>query len=82
MKTTVEIQDALLRSAREAARREGTTLRALLEEGLRQALRSREKGRTPAAFRFATFRGDGPAPGVRLEDWEQVRGLAYEGRGG
>jgi hypothetical protein len=35
MKTTVEIPDALAKAAREAASREGTTMRALIEEGLR-----------------------------------------------
>jgi hypothetical protein len=34
MKTTVEISDSLLREARKLARREGTTLRALVEQGL------------------------------------------------
>jgi hypothetical protein len=36
MRTTVEIFDALMRFARETAAREGTTVRALVEEGLRK----------------------------------------------
>ncbi len=35
MKTTVEIDDALLKAAKRAAVDEGTTLRTLIEEGLR-----------------------------------------------
>jgi hypothetical protein len=38
MKTTVDIQDQLLRRAKAEAKRGGTTLRALIEEGLRLVL--------------------------------------------
>jgi hypothetical protein len=38
MKTTVEIAEDLFARTREVAQREGTTLRALIEEGLQAAL--------------------------------------------
>ncbi len=38
MKTTIDINDELFRSARQRANETGTTFRALVEEGLRQVL--------------------------------------------
>ena len=79
MKTTIEIPDPLLAEARRIALRQGVTLRALVEEGLRRVLRERRA----AGFRLrrASFRGKGLQPGVREGGWERVRDLAYEGRG-
>lgn len=44
MRTTVDLPDALLRSARKRAAEEGTTLTALLSDGLRLRLSERERG--------------------------------------
>ena len=81
MKTTVEIADELLKSAKETAKRERTTLRGLIDEGLRTALAKRQR---PAEFRLrrASFGGRGLQPGIDEGSWEQVRELIYEGRGG
>lgn len=81
MKTTIEITDALLVEARRLAAREGITLRALVEQGLRQAIRERRK-RTEFSLRKATFRGEGLQPGVAERGWEHMRELVYQGRGG
>jgi hypothetical protein len=80
MKTTVEISDALLDEARRLAASSGTTVRALIEEGLRVVLNQRRQGR---AFRLrkASVAGQGVLPGVREGDWDQLRALAYEERG-
>ena len=45
MKTTIELPDDLLERGKAAARRENSTLKALIEEGLRMALRARKRGR-------------------------------------
>ena len=81
MKTTVDISDALLSEARKVAAREGTTVRALIEDGLRRALEGRRKQGGSFRLRKASVRGKGLQPGVREGSWEHVRDLAYEGRG-
>ena len=48
MKTTIEITDALLERARKIAQRDGTTVRALVEDGLRAVLKERASGPRPA----------------------------------
>jgi hypothetical protein len=74
MKTTMELSDALLEAAKRAARTRGTTLRALIEEGLRRVLRDTER---PPAFRLrrASFKGAGRDPDS--SSWDAVRDLIY-----
>ena len=80
MKTTIEISDPLLRQAKRIASRERTTVRALVEQGLRRELAERRRG---AGFRLrrVTFRGRGLQPGLDYS-WSRLSALAYEGRGG
>jgi hypothetical protein len=81
MKTTVEIPNTLLQQARKLASREDTTVRALVEEGLRHVIAVRSRA---GSFRLrkASFKGAGLQPGVAGDSWERIRALAYEGRGG
>jgi hypothetical protein len=81
MKTTVEISDALLREAKKLAARERTTVRMLIEQGLRLALEKRA-GARPFRLRKASFRGRGLTAEARALGWERLRELAYEERGG
>lgn len=81
MKTTVNISDPLLSAAKKLAAEERTTLRALIEEGLRRVLERRQR-RGPFQLRRASFRGQGLQPDVNEGQWERVRDLIYEGRGG
>lgn len=81
MKTTIEISDPLLVQARRFADREGLTLKAVLELGLRKVIG--EKGSLPAfQLRKASFKGKGLRPEFRDADWEVIREAAYSGRGG
>jgi len=76
MKTTLDISDPLLRDARRIATRDGTTLRALVEQGLRHIVAAK-KQRAPFHFRQITFRGRGLRPELREAGWERIRDLAY-----
>ena len=82
MKTTVEIPDSLLEEARKLAAREGTTLKALLEQGLRHVVTERRRRAGAFRLRKASFRGYGLQPGVAGSSWERIREMAYETRGG
>ena len=81
MKTTIHIPDSLLDEARKIANREQTTLKALIQEGLRKVIAEHRK---PARFRLrkASFKGQGLQPGFVDASWERIRDAAYEGRGG
>ncbi|MBA3373605.1 MAG: type II toxin-antitoxin system VapB family antitoxin [Euzebyaceae bacterium] len=59
MKTTLNLDDELLRRAKLRAAAKGTTLTALVEEGLRTVLVEPSR-RQPAELNFPIFRGEGP----------------------
>jgi hypothetical protein len=80
MKTTVEIPDSLLEEARKLASREGTTVRALVEEGLRRIVAERKQAPV-FRLRKASFKGGGLQPQAEGASWERIRDMAYEGRG-
>ena len=82
MKTTVEISDALLDDARKLAARERTTLRALVEQGLRQVVAERRKPKKPFKLRDGSFKGKGLSPEFADASWEEIRRAAYGDRGG
>ena len=76
MKTTIDIADDLLKRSQQLAKREGSTLRAVLEEGLRLVLKDRRTP-DPRPFRFPTF-GKGGLNAEFLEaDWEKIRTTIY-----
>lgn len=82
MKTTLDITESLLDDARKMARREGTTLRALVEQGLRRVLSEKNKPRPRFQLRRASFKGHGLHPEMQGASWEQILDKIYEGRGG
>lgn len=80
MKTTVELSDSLLRQAKRLAVKERTTVKALIERGLRLVVAHEKSGRA-FKLRRASFRGDGLAEGRSLEDWPAIRDAIYAERG-
>ena len=76
MKTTVEIADPLFRLAKQHCS-DAISMRELIEIGLRTALEP-QKENTPFRLKPFGFRGEGQI----VQDWETIRDMAYEGRGG
>jgi hypothetical protein len=80
MKTTVEIQSALLERARRHARRVGKPLRAIIEEGLRRVL---DAEREPEHYRLpdrSVGESGGPNP-LEALSWQDLRDQIYGGQG-
>lgn len=82
MKTTIDIADALLVEARELAERKQTTLKALVESGLRRVIDENSGAAKPFRLKKHTFKGEGLHPEVQDADWSEIRRRAYEGHGG
>lgn len=80
MKTTVEIAEDLFVRSRDVARREGTTLRALIEEGLQAVLDRRDR---QESYRWPDLSvgGQGLAPEIGEGTWELIRDRIYAGQG-
>jgi len=72
MKTTIEVSDALFATAKNVARERQTTLRALIEEGLRRVL-SESTHQAKPTFKLKDARVHGQEvllPNPR--DWQQL----------
>lgn len=80
MKTTIEIADPLMREARKVAADQGTTLRALVEQGLRRVIDER-KEKPPFKLQLVTSGGQGLRPELKNAGWDEIRDLIYEGHG-
>ena len=81
MKTTLEISDALLEEARQLAAHNGTTLRAMVEQGLRHVVAEAQRDR-PFRLRKVSFKGRGLSPEVADLSWDEIRDLSYGSRSG
>jgi hypothetical protein len=79
MKTTIDIADPLLREARKLAEHEGTTVRAIVERGLRLAV-AEARTKRPFKLRDASVGGEGLTPEFRDAGWEKVRDAIYDER--
>ena len=79
MRTTIELSAALLKRAKQLAARRGTTLRALVEEGLRKVLE--EKPGEPFVLPDLSYGEGGLVEGLDTSDWDRIRDRSYEDRG-
>lgn len=82
MKTTIDIADPLLEEAKAMARRDGVTLRELVERGLHLVLAQRDQPRF--VLEDGAFKGEGKGltPEAEAAGWDEIRAWIYEGRGG
>jgi hypothetical protein len=80
MKTTIDLSDGLLLRVKELARRDGRTMRDVLEEGLEMVLASKSS-RKAVKIAPVTFGGSGLSEEYRTASWDRIRAAAYEGRG-
>lgn len=78
VKTTIEISDAILEQVKTLAAREGTTVRALVEDGLRQILRDRRA--KPFRLRDASVGGEGLSKEFEGAGWDRFRDAAYRSK--
>ena len=76
MKTTIDIGDALFEEAQRLAARERTTLRALVEAGLRGVL-AKHSHREIFVLRDGSVEGAGMSPEFSDAGWERIRDAAY-----
>jgi Arc/MetJ family transcription regulator len=79
MRTTVDLPDELLREVQQVARAEGTTMRSLMEEGLR-AMLARHLAAARFSLRDASVPGEGVSAQYADATWAQLREAAYGDR--
>lgn len=77
METVLDISDDLLREAEEKAARDGTTLVALVEQGLQTVLKVPEKAE-PYRLEIKPFRGNGLQPGIKSLHWDDIGHIVYD----
>lgn len=78
MRTTVSIDDHVLRQAKQAAAAEGRTLSDLVTESLRERM-ARRTAAAPRRVRLPTSGGGGVLPGVDLYNNAAVRDIMDAG---
>lgn len=77
----MDISDPLFSRARELARKRNSTLRALIEQGLRKVIAEEREGRIRKKADFATYGAGGLTDELKDASWEEIRALIYPERG-
>jgi predicted transcriptional regulator len=75
MKTTLRIDDEVLKDLKVLAAGTGRSMTGLIEDAVRTMVRQRKRARAPKAFRLATFKGRGRRPGVDIDDTSALMDL-------
>ena len=81
IKTTVHLPDPLVASAKIVARREHTTLAALVTEGLQRVVQERLRKTKPFKLKDASVKGQGLSKEFDA-GWPAIRRAIYDRQGG
>jgi hypothetical protein len=81
MRTTINLPDDLLIRAKKVAAESRTTLTALIEEGLHEAISRRKRRGRVRPTRLTTFGAGGLRPGVDLDDSASLLDVMDDGAG-
>ena len=76
MKTSLDISDHLFQQIKRQARASNTTVRALVEEGLRRVLEDRQT-RPAVKPKLLVFKGDGFTDEFVGGSWDKIRDEIY-----
>jgi metal-responsive CopG/Arc/MetJ family transcriptional regulator len=69
MRTTIRIDEELLKEAKQVAAKSGRSLTAVIEDALRESLsRHKKSSQRSEPVRLMTVNGNGLQPGVDLDD--------------
>lgn len=79
MRTTIRLDDELLKQAKVRAVEQGITLTQLIDESLRERLAARPHRMSVEPFRLPTYGEGGTRLGVNLSDNRALRDLMDEG---
>jgi hypothetical protein len=78
MRTTIRLDDELMREAKVRAAEQGITLTQLIDESLRERLAARKRPKKSGPFRLRSYGEGGTRPGVDLSDNRALRDLMDE----
>jgi len=81
MKTTIELPAPLVEKAKRLAARDSTSLRELVEAGLRHVLKERATRSPPFVLRDLRVDGQGLSEEFGAATWDEIRSVSYGGRG-
>ena len=82
MKTTLHLSDNLFKKAKLWAAEHHTSFRDVVETALNQFFASKPTPKKKFKLKNGSFKGDGLCDGLVEGDWETIRSMIYEGRGG
>jgi predicted transcriptional regulator len=80
VKTTLHIDDAVLRDLKVLAARTDRTMTGLVEEAVADLVRRSKQARASRAFRLVTFKGRGRKAGVDIDDTSALLDLTSRNR--